>query len=143
MASALGVPFTSLLTTRHGIHRGFSTSYVPYGQIGFTTIPAFGRSGLHATDVVKMIGAPVLHANADDPESVHQACLIAAEWRSVFKKDIVIDIVGYRRHGHNERDNPESFLPLTYECVKKHPRVQSIYAAKLIVRLEHLTERES
>ena len=128
---------------RHSSEAPPLDSCLPCGQIGFTTIPASGRSGLHATDVVKMIGAPILHANADDPESVHQACLIAAEWRSVFKQDIVIDIVGYRRHGHNERDNPESFLPLTYESVKKHPRVQSIYAAKLIVRLEHLAERES
>lgn len=89
---------------------------------------------MHATDVVKMIGAPVLHANADDPEAVYQACLIAADWKKVFSKDIVIDIVGYRRHGHNERDNPEAFLPLTYERVKQHPRVESIYANKLIVQ---------
>ena len=81
-----------------------------------------------------MIGAPVLHANADDPEAVYQACLIASEWKCVFGKDVVIDIVGYRRHGHNERDNPETFLPLTYERVKRHPRVESIYSAKLIVR---------
>lgn len=93
-----------------------------------------------------MIGAPVLHANADDPEAVFHACCIATEWKHTFQKDVVIDIVGYRRHGHNERDNPESFLPLTYDRVKNHERVASLYAKKLIsegvVTLEEVKEIE-
>jgi len=104
-------------------------------QIGFTTLPKHGRSGMHATDVVKMIGAPILHANADHPESVYKACLLATEWRSKFGKDVVIDIVGYRRHGHNEKDNPETFFPLTYEKIRKHPRVETIFSEKLIVKV--------
>lgn len=66
-------------------------------QVGFTTAPREGRSSVHATDVAKAIGAPVLHANADDPEAVVMACRIAADWRHRFKKDIVVDLVGYRR----------------------------------------------
>lgn len=104
-------------------------------QIGFTTLPAHGRSGVHPTDVVKMIGAPVLHANADDPEAVWDACQIAADWRNRFKKDVVVDIVGYRRLGHNELDNPVPDLPITYSVVENHPSVVEIYGQKLMVRL--------
>lgn len=79
-----------------------------------------------------MIGAPVFHVNADDPESVFEACQIAADWRQTFRRDVVIDVVGYRRHGHNERDNPESTLPLTYEKIKQHPPVMEIYSKRLL-----------
>lgn len=90
-----------------------------------------GRSGMHPTDIVKMIGAPVLHANADDPEAVWEACEIAADWRAHFKKDVVVDIVGYRRFGHNELDNPVPDLPITYGIIKDHKRIVDIYSQLL------------
>lgn len=67
-------------------------------QVGFTTAPREGRSSVHATDMAKAVGAPVLHANADDPEAVVAACRIAADWRARWRKDVVVDLVGYRRH---------------------------------------------
>lgn len=70
-------------------------------QVGFTTTPSDGRSTLYCTDIAKGLGIPVLHANADDPEAVVRACKLAADWRSRYHEDIVVDIVGYRRNGHN------------------------------------------
>eukprot|EP00210_Caulerpa_lentillifera_P002542 g2439.t1 len=131
--SGLGIVAETLqLSDVEGFRTGGVIHFIINNQIGFTTIPAHGRSGLHATDVVKMIGAPVFHVNADDPEAVFEACQIAADWRHTFQCDVVIDVVGYRRHGHNERDNPESFLPLTYERVKQHPPVLELYSKRLL-----------
>lgn len=101
--------------------------------MGFTTRPGEGRSGPHASDVAKVTGCPVIHVNADDPEAVDAAAVIATEWRMLFKKDIVIDVVGYRRHGHNERDDPTTTLPVTYNIIKRHPTVIQLYENKLKV----------
>eukprot|EP00803_Ostreobium_quekettii_P007935 evm.model.scf_3304.2 EVM.evm.TU.scf_3304.2 scf_3304:5531-14070(-) len=114
-----------------GFTTGGTIHVIINNQIGFTTLPLHGRSGAHATDVVKMIGAPVLHANADDPEAVYDACKIAADWRARFGKDIVVDVVGYRRYGHNERDDPVPNLPVTYSIIQQHPSVVDIYSKKL------------
>ncbi|GMH36461.1 hypothetical protein BSKO_04329 [Bryopsis sp. KO-2023] len=130
--SGLGVVAETLqLSDVPGFTTGGVIHVVINNQIGFTTLPMHARSGPHATDVVKMISAPVLHANADDPEAVWEACTIAADWRAKFKKDIVIDIVGYRRFGHNELDNPVPNMPITYGLINKHPRVVDIYADQL------------
>lgn len=87
--------------TERIFHAGFTVGgmlhVVVNNQVGFTTAPREGRSSVHATDVAKAVGAPVLHANADDPEAVVAACQIAADWRQHWRKDIVVDIVGYRR----------------------------------------------
>jgi 2-oxoglutarate dehydrogenase E1 component len=103
-------------------------------QVGFTTAPREGRSSVHATDMARAVGAPVLHVNADDPEAVVAACEIAADWRALWRRDVVVDLVGYRRHGHNELDNPKTTLPLTYERIQRHPRVLNIYAQRLHAR---------
>ena len=96
-------------------------------QIGYTTTPLEARSSRHATDVAKVVGAPIFHANADDPEAVCLAFNYAAEWRQHFECDVVVDVVGYRRQGHNEQDEPRSTLPQTHRLISEHPRVFSIY----------------
>ena len=75
-------------------------------QIGFTTTPAEARTGLYCTSAAKAIQAPVIHVNADEPELVNKAIKMAVKYRQIFKKDIFVDIIGYRRHGHNEQDQP-------------------------------------
>lgn len=79
---------------------------VANNQIGFTTTPAEARTGLYCTDVAKAIQAPIIHVNADKPEMVNEAMKMAVEYRQQFKKDIFVDIIGYRRYGHNEQDQP-------------------------------------
>jgi 2-oxoglutarate dehydrogenase E1 component len=100
-------------------------------QIGFTTRPCEARSSPHPTDLAKSIGAPVLHVNADDPEAVVRACSMAAEYRSTFGKDVVVDLVGHRRRGHNELDTPTITLPVSYSVIDAHPTVLQQYARRL------------
>uniref|UniRef100_A0A061RGW0 2-oxoglutarate dehydrogenase E1 component n=1 Tax=Tetraselmis sp. GSL018 TaxID=582737 RepID=A0A061RGW0_9CHLO len=100
-------------------------------QIGFTTEPLDGRSSIHCTDLAKGLGVPVLYANADDPEAVVRACQLAAEWRSAWLQDVVVNVVGYRRHGHNEQDDPRPTLPMTCKLIDAHPRVLDLYSRRL------------
>lgn len=101
-------------------------------QIGFTTDPRHSRSSPYCTDVARVVNAPIFHVNSDDPESVMHVCRVAAEWRATFHKDVIIDIVSYRRNGHNEIDEPMFTQPLMYKCVKEVKPVLDIYADKLI-----------
>lgn len=101
-------------------------------QIGFTTDPRHSRSSPYCTDVARVVNAPIFHVNSDDPESVMHVCRVAAEWRATFHKDVIIDIVSYRRNGHNEIDEPMFTQPLMYKCVKQVKPVLDIYANKLI-----------
>merc|ERR1719322_1834954 len=113
-------------TTRGTIH------IVANNQIGFTTDPRYSRSSPYCTDVGRVVNAPIFHVNADDPEACIMVANLAAEWRSTWHKDVVIDIIGYRLHGHNEADEPMFTQPIMYSIIKKHRNVLDIYSQKLI-----------
>merc|ERR1712038_189411 len=113
-------------TTKGTVH------IVANNQIGFTTDPRYSRSSPYCTDVGRVVNAPIFHVNADDPEAVIHVCRIAAEYRATFHKDVVVDIVGYRKHGHNEIDEPMFTQPIMYSIVKKHSNVLDIYSKQLI-----------
>ena len=116
--------------------RGYSTGgtlhVVVNNQIGFTTTPAEARSTLYATDVAKMIQVPIFHVNGDDPEAVVHCVNLAMAYRHRFHEDAVIDLVCYRRHGHNEGDEPSFTQPLLYERIRRHPSTRAGYTQKLL-----------
>ncbi|QOY93323.1 2-oxoglutarate dehydrogenase E1 component [Massilia sp. UMI-21] len=120
------------LAQTRGYGTGGTVHIVINNQIGFTTSdPRDARSTIYCSDVVKMIEAPVLHVNADDPEAVVLASQIAMDYRSEFGKDVVVDIVCYRKLGHNEQDTPALTQPLMYKKIAKHPGTRKMYAEKL------------
>ncbi len=101
-------------------------------RIGYTTLPCEARSAPQATDLAKMLDIPIFRVNADEPEPALRCMLLALEFRNTFKRDVVIDLIGYRRHGHNEADEPTYTQPLLYRIIQSHPRVRAIYAKKLL-----------
>ncbi|XP_078055638.1 2-oxoglutarate dehydrogenase-like, mitochondrial [Mustelus asterias] len=101
-------------------------------QIGFTTDPRMARSSPYPTDVARVVNAPIFHVNSDDPEAVNYVCKVAAEWRNTFNKDVVIDLVCYRKRGHNEMDEPMFTQPLMYKQIQQQVPVLKKYADKLI-----------
>eukprot|EP00126_Sphaerothecum_destruens_P007128 Sdes_comp19697_c0_seq1m11614 len=111
---------------------GGTIHIVVNNQIGFTTDPRFSRSSPYCSDVAKTVNAPIFHVNGDDPEAVVRVCNLAIEWRQKFKRDVVVDIVCYRRHGHNEIDQPAFTQPTMYKRIAQHPRTVEIYTEKLL-----------
>lgn len=111
-------------------------------QVGFTTAPSSSRSSTYSTDVAKMIQAPVFHVNGDDPEAVVRVAQLAYEFRQRFHKDVVIDMVCYRRRGHNEGDDPSMTQPLMYNLIEAKRSVRKLYTESLIGRGD-ITEEEA
>ncbi len=129
------------LSQLKGYRTGGTIHVVVNNQIGFTTSPGESRSSLYSTDMAKINQVPIFHVNSDDPEAAHRVLHIALDYRQEFHKDVVIDLVGFRRLGHNEGDEPSYTQPLMYERVRAHPGVFTLYARKL-VRENVVTEAE-
>lgn len=115
-----------------GHRTGGSVHFIINNQIGFTTDPRFSRSSPYPSDVAKMVEAPIFHCNGDDPEAVTFAAKIAVEYRQKFGKPVVIDMLCYRRFGHNEGDEPAFTQPKMYQRIRKHPTVLETYGRKLV-----------
>jgi 2-oxoglutarate dehydrogenase E1 component len=120
------------LSALKGYRTGGSVHFIVNNQIGFTTYPRYSRSSPYPSDVAKMIEAPIFHVNGDDPEAVVYAAKVATEYRQKFQKPVVIDMFCYRRHGHNEGDEPAFTQPLMYKAIRAHPTTLEIYAKKLM-----------
>ena len=120
------------LSDLKGYRTGGSIHFIVNNQIGFTTYPRYSRSSPYPSDVAKMIDAPIFHVNGDDPEAVVFAAKIAIEYRQKFHKPVVIDMFCYRRHGHNEGDEPMFTQPTMYKKIGAHPSVLSVYGKRLV-----------
>ena len=120
------------LSLLKGYKTGGTIHVVTNNQIGFTTNPLEGRSSVYCTDVARSVQAPILHVNADDPEACFRVTQLAYDYRQCFKRDVVIDVVGYRRQGHNEADDPSYTQPVMYRKIKSTPTAATQYAERLV-----------
>ncbi|MGQ9365777.1 2-oxoglutarate dehydrogenase E1 component [Azospirillum sp. ST 5-10] len=120
------------LSELRGYRTGGTIHFIINNQIGFTTNPHFSRSGIYCSDMAKIVQAPIFHVNGDDPEAVVHVSRIAIEFRQRFKKDVVVDMVCYRRHGHNEGDEPGFTQPIMYKVIRQHPTTRDLYARQLV-----------
>ena len=123
---------TLQLAQLRGYRTGGTIHIIINNQIGFTTSPEAGRSSIYSTDVARMTQLPIFHINGEDPEAAYRALRIALDYRQQYKKDIVLDVVGFRKLGHNETDEPSYTQPLMYQRVKAHPGVRAKYSEQLI-----------
>jgi 2-oxoglutarate dehydrogenase E1 component len=124
---------TLQLSQARGFYTGGSVHVIVNNQVGFTTSdPRDARSTLYCSDVAKMVEAPIFHVNADDPEAVCFVTRFALEYRMKFHKDVVIDLVCYRRHGHNEGDEPAATQPMMYQVIRRKPTARQLYADRLV-----------
>ena len=122
------------LSQLRGYRTGGTVHVVVNNQVGFTTSPSSSRSSLYCTDIARMIAAPIFHVNGDDPEACVRVAKLAVEYRREFRKDVVIDMVCYRRRGHNEADNPSFTQPLMYDIIDSKRSVRKLYTEALVGR---------
>ena len=122
------------LALLRGYRTGGTVHIIINNQVGFTTAPEHARSSQYATDVAKMIGAPIFHVNGDDPEAAHWVAKLAVDYRQAFNKDVVIDMICYRRRGHNEGDDPSMTQPAMYDIIDTKRSVRKTYTESLIGR---------
>merc|ERR1712093_371768 len=115
-----------------GHNTGGTIHIIINNQIGFTTSPRFARSSPYPSDIAKMVEAPIIHVNGDNPEAVVYAARIAIDFRLKFNRDVVVDLICYRRFGHNEGDEPSFTQPLMYKKIYSHPSPVRVYGEKLI-----------
>ena len=130
------------LSQIRGYRVGGTIHVIVNNQLGFTTTPEVARSSEYSTDVAKMIGSPIFHANGDDPEACVRVARLAFEYRQKFNKDVVIDMICYRRHGHNEGDDPSYTLPEMYRRIDAKPSVREQYSNALVFRGDFTPEEE-
>ncbi|HZH28250.1 MAG TPA: 2-oxoglutarate dehydrogenase E1 component [Azospirillaceae bacterium] len=128
------VPETMAMMELRGYRTGGTVHFIINNQIGFTTTPQYARSGPYSSDVAKGFQAPIFHVNGDDPEAVVHAARIAIEFRQKFMRDVVVDLVCYRRHGHNEGDEPGFTQPRMYQVIRNHPTTRTLYAQRLVAQ---------
>src|SRR3712207_4272076 len=122
------------LSQLRGYRTGGTVHVVINNQVGFTTSPAQSRSSLYSTDVARMVNEPIFHVNGDDPEACVRVARLAVDYRQAFKKDVVIDMICYRRRGHNEGDDPSMTQPLMYDIIDRKRSVRKLYTESLIGR---------
>jgi 2-oxoglutarate dehydrogenase E1 component len=122
------------LSQLRGYRTGGTVHIIVNNQVGFTTAPQYSRSSVYATDVARMIQAPIFHVNGDDPEAVVRVARLSFAYRQAFKKDVVIDMLCYRKRGHNETDNPSFTQPLMYDLVEAKRSTRKVYTESLIAR---------
>src|SRR5918999_1685958 len=120
------------LSSLDGYSTGGTLHLIANNQVGFTTNPEEGRSTRYSSDIAKGYDIPIIHVNADDPEAAVAAISLAMAYREQFSQDVVVDLIGYRRFGHNEGDEPAYTQPLMYEKIEGHPTVREQYAAALV-----------
>jgi len=128
------------LSQLHGYQTGGTVHVVINNQIGFTTLPQDARSTHHCTGVARMLGIPIFHVNGDDPISAVFAIRLALEYRQLFQRDVVVDLFGYRRHGHNEGDEPSFTQPTLYQEIAAHPKISEVFLDRLIASGEMTRE---
>ncbi|MCA9665301.1 MAG: 2-oxoglutarate dehydrogenase E1 component [Myxococcales bacterium] len=133
---------TLQLSKLPGYHVGGTVHIIVNNQIGFTTTPDEARSTTYSTDVAKMVEAPIFHVNGDDPEAVVHCVELALRFRQKFHRDVVVDIVCYRRHGHNEGDDPAFTQPVLYRKIRNRPSVRALYTERLLTE-RIITEEEA
>jgi len=131
--SGQGVVYESLQGSKiEGYDIGGTIHFISNNQVGFTTDPKDGRSTHYCTDLARMLDVPIFHVNGDDPEALWIISKLAVEYRNQFKKDVVIDVICYRRYGHNEGDEPSFTQPTLYQAIAQHPNPREVYGQRLV-----------